>query len=80
MGFTPFPPHWMGRIMGTAGDTIFIDQAAVLFHGKLNSEWNEGFFKSDSSKKRFVDRNGIKGSITKKSFWPDQWMLLKKID
>lgn len=80
MGFASFPFHGKRRIVRTTRDTVLIDCIAGSFRGKLYFEGNESLLKSDVLKKGFVDFNGIKGGIPKKSLRLDQRMLPKKIN
>ena len=65
--------------MWTAWNTVLIQGVTILFHGKLDTQGNKGFFKPNVAKKGFIDLNRIKRCITKKGFGIDQRMLLKKI-
>ena len=80
MGFASFTPHQERWIMRTAGDTVSIDSIIDPLNRKLCFQRNKSSLKTDIFKKGFVDFNGIKGSISKKSFWIDQRMFLKKIN
>ena len=55
--------------MRTAGDTVSIDSIIDPLNRKLCFQRNKSSLKTDIFKKGFVDFNGIKGSISKKSFW-----------
>lgn len=78
IGFGAFRSHGEGRIMGTAGDTIFVDGIILIFKTGSCIErdicFREMFIitKSVAGKKIFIELQGIESSVSKECFRIEQ--------
>lgn len=79
MGFAALTLHGKGRVMGTAGDPVFIQSIAIAVESEFGFERDKRLLKLEVFEKRFINGDGIKCGISKKSFRVDQRMFLQKI-
>lgn len=65
--------------MWTTRNAVFINDIIGTFDFELSFKRNIGFFKGGVFKEEFINFDGIKSGITKKSFRTDQRMFFEKI-
>ena len=65
--------------MWTTRNAVFINDIINTFDFELSFERDIGFFNGSILKQVFINFDGIKSGITKKSFRTDQRMFFEKI-
>ena len=69
MRSAPFPFHWEGSIMGTAGNAVIIYDVIHSFDVEFVFQRNIGFFKGCFLQQIFINLNGIASGIPPETFW-----------
>ena len=77
-GIYCLPAHRKGWVVRTEGNTIFIDSIVNPFDGKRCFQRNKSFLESDFLKEGFVDFDGVKGCVSKKSLRFNKRMFPEK--
>ena len=79
-GIYCLPAHRKGWVVRTEGNTIFIDSIVNPFDGKRCFQRNKSFLESDFLKEGFVDFDGVKGCVSKKSLRFNKRMFPEKVN
>ena len=79
-GIYCLPAHRKGWVVRKEGNTIFIDSIVNPFDGKRCFQRNKSFLESDFLKEGFVDFDGVKGCVSKKSLRFNKRMFPEKVN
>ena len=79
MGSAPFPFHWEGSVMRTAGNAVIIYSVIDSFEPEFIFQRNIRFFKGCFHQQIFIDLDGIESGIPQKRFGIDERMLPEEI-
>ena len=79
MGSAPFPFHWEGSVMRTAGNAVIIYGVIDSFEPEFIFQRDIRFFKGCSHQQIFIDLDGIESGIPQKRFGIDERMLPEEI-
>lgn len=69
MRFAPFPFHWKGRVMRTAGNAVIIYGVINSFDFEFVFQRNIRFFKGCFLRRIFINLDGIESGIPPETFW-----------
>ena len=79
MGSAPFPFHWKGSVMRTAGNAVIIYGVIHPFDFEFVFQGNIRFFKGCFLQQIFINPDGIESGIPQKRFGIDKRMLPEEI-